>query len=287
MGWKILGQQIWYGLVTGGAYVVFASGLTLAFGVMRIINMAHGELCMLGAMLVYTLMAFLGMNLFLAACVSIAAVGLFGIILNRVAIQPVLGISPLNVLLSTLGVSLIMMHGGVAIWGAVPRQIKTPFTGVKDVFGVRISEESLALFVVGAIALTALHLVLTRAKIGKQVRAISQNMLGASLVGINTKRVQDYTMGFSAILGALAGILMTPIWSASPNMGQPMLVTGFVVVIVAGLGSIWGAVLVGLLLGVIEALFGQYVSTFYRAAFTYALMIIVLLLKPEGLFGRR
>jgi branched-chain amino acid transport system permease protein len=143
------------------------------------------------------------------------------------------------------------------------------------------------LLIVSAIAIVAFHFWLARAKTGKAMRATAQNAIGASLSGINTRRVYDYTMMISAGLAALAGVLLAPVLSAHPNMGQPLLLTGFVIVIVGGLGNLTGTIVVGLFIGMIEAFFGQYISTFYSSAFTYAVMIVVLLLKPQGLFVRR
>jgi branched-chain amino acid transport system permease protein len=143
------------------------------------------------------------------------------------------------------------------------------------------------LFILGAAAVYGLYLLLSKIKLGKMMRATSQNQVGAQLVGVNTRRVYDYTLMFAAALAALAGILMAPIISAHPFMGQPLLIMGFAVVIVAGMGNLLGALIVGIVLGVVEALFGQYVSTYYRTPFIYAIMILILLSRPQGLFGRR
>ena len=119
------------------------------------------------------------------------------------------------------------------------------------------------------------------------MRATAQNPIGANLSGINTKRVYDYTMMISAGLAALSGVLLAPVLSAHPSMGQPLLLTGLVIVIVGGLGNLNGTIIVGLLIALLEALFGQYVSTFYRGAFIYGIMIVVLLFRPQGLFAKR
>ena len=143
------------------------------------------------------------------------------------------------------------------------------------------------LFVAGGVTIVGLHLLLTKTRLGKMMRATAQNLTGARLIGTNTQRVYDFTLIIASAIAGLAGILMLLISTAYPTMGQPLLLMGFSVVIVAGMGNLKGAVVVGLSLGVMEALFGQYVDTYFRSAFVYAVMVIVLLLRPQGLFGKR
>jgi len=287
MDWTVLGQQLWNGLVNGGVYVMLASGLSLVFGVMRVINMAHGELAMLGAMITFSLMRYLDFPFFGAFAVSILAAALIGLVFNRLAVQPFLGTSRLVVLLSSLAVSFILLNGSVSIWSSDPKLIRTPFNQIAQVGGVRIPADQIMLFVLGSVAVYGLYLLLAKIKLGKMMRATAQNAVGAQLVGINTKRVYDFTLIFAAMLAALAGILVAPLISAHPYMGQPLLILGFAVVIVAGVGNLFGALVVGLALGVIEAMYGQYVSTYYRTSFIYAVMVVVLLLRPQGVFGRK
>jgi len=292
MDWTILGQQLWTGLVNGGVYVMLASGLSLVFGVMRVINMAHGELSMLGAMVTFSILSVFGWggsyNFFAAMAIAILVMSVGGVFLNRLGVQPFIGRTPMTVLMSTLALSFIALHGSVGIWSTNPKLIKTPFTmNIADVGGVRLPADQIMLFILGAVAVYALYILLSKIKLGKMMRATSQNTIGSQLVGINTNRVYDFTLVFAAALAALAGILMAPMISAHPFMGQPLLVMGFAVVIVAGMGNLLGALIIGIALGVIEALFGQYVSTYYRTPFIYAIMVIILLSRPQGLFGRR
>jgi branched-chain amino acid transport system permease protein len=284
MDWAVFGQQVWYGLVAGATYVLFASGLSLIFGIMGVFNMAHGELYMLAAMLLGSLMSHLGMNFFLAAVICIACVGVIGLIINRLAIRPLIHVSPLTIFLSTIGASFIMLHGSIAAWGGTPIVIDAPFGKVLKVGGVRISQHSIMVLVVGAIAIGGIMLLLRRSKLGKQMRATAQNLTGASLIGINVQKVYAYTMLIASVLAALAGILVAPLLVAYPTMGQAVLIKGFCVVVVGGMASIKGAVIFGLSIGVLESLFGQYVSPLYRQVFIYGIMVVALLLKPEGLF---
>lgn len=287
MNWDILGQQLWNGLLNGSIYVIFAAGLSLVFGVMRVINMAHGELTMLGAMLLFTVTSVLGLSYFAGAALVVAVMALAGFLVNRVTVRPFLGHSELVVILSTVALSFILLNGSLVVWGSSPKGVDKPFNEVLQVAGVYMTTAQILLVGVCFTAVLALYLVLTRTKLGKKTRATGQNLLGARLIGINTTAVYDATLIIASGLAALAGVLIVLISAASPNLGQPLLITGFAVVIVAGMGNVGGAVVVGLFLGLTEALFGQFVSTFYRQGYLYVVMIIVLLLRPQGLFGRR
>ncbi len=287
MNWDILGQQLWNGLLNGSIYVIFAAGLSLVFGVMRVINMAHGELTMLGAMLLFTVTNVVGLNYFAAGVVVVAVMALAGFLVNRVAVRPFLGQSELVVILSTVALSFVLLNGSLVVWGSSPKGVDRPFNEVVQVGGIYMTTAHILLVGVCFAAVLALYLMLTRTRLGKKTRATGQNLLGARLVGINTTAVYDATLIVASGLAALAGVLIVLISAASPNLGQPLLITGFAVVIVAGRGNVGGAVAVGLFLGLTEALFGQFVSTYYRQGYLYVVMIVVLLLRPQGLFGRR
>lgn len=284
-----LGQVTWYGVRNGVVYILFASGLSLVFGVMRVVNFAHGELYMLGAMLVYTFATLLGLNFFLSVALSIALVAVAGLLVNRVAVQPILKVkgAAMGVLLSTAALSFILLHGGVAAWGSWVVPINYPVSGAFHIGGVAIEKEGLLLVVVGAVAIGGLHLFLAKARLGKEMRATSQDVRGASLVGIRVLRVYDYTMAAGAMLAGLGAILLAQVTSAFVGMGQPMLVLGFAIVILGGMGNIRGVAIIGLAIGIAEALLGYYVSLSYKLAFVYALMIAGLLWRPEGVFPRR
>ena len=287
MSWDIIGQQLWNGLLNGSIYVIFAAGLSLVFGVMRVINMAHGELTMLGAMLLYTGTSLVGLGYFPGAVLVVAVMALAGFLVNRVTVRPFLGQSELVVILSTVALSFILLNGSLVVWGSTPKGVDAPFNEIVKIGDVHITTAGLLLVGVCFAAVLTLYLMLTRTKLGKMTRATGQNLLGARLIGINTTAVYDTTLIIASGLAALAGVLIVLVSTSSPNLGQPLLITGFAVVIVAGMGNVAGAVAVGLFLGITEALFGQFISTYYRQGYLYVVMIIVLLLRPQGLFGRR
>lgn len=283
---SVFAQQIWNGLVTGMAYVLFSMGLNLIFGILGVINMAHGELYMLGAMLLWTTTTILHLNFFLGILLSVVIVGLLGIVFNRLAVKPIIGADPLSIMLSTMAMSVILMYATMVLWNTDARPIETPFKGSKALGGAVLSNASLVLCGIGTATLVGVHFFLTRTTIGKAMRATAQDRVGARLVGIDVNWIYAFTMAVAAALAAIAGTIIGPIWVAYPGMGQDMLLKGFAIVVVSGLGNLRACVITGLLLGVTEALFSQYISMYYRDAYAFGIMVIVCLLRPQGLFSR-
>jgi branched-chain amino acid transport system permease protein len=283
---SVFAQQIWNGLVTGMAYVLFAMGLNLTFGIMGVINMAHGEVYMLGAMLIWTATAVLKLNFFFAMLLSVAAVGVFGVVFNRVGVKPIIGADALSIMLSTMAMSVILMYVAIIAWNVDTRPITTPFKGSRSLGGALLTDASLVLCAIGAATLVAVHFFLTKTTIGKAMRATAQDRIGASLVGINVYWIYAFTMAVASALAAIAGTIMGPIWVAYPGMGQDMLLKGFAIVVVGGMGNLRACVITGLLLGVTEALFSQYISMYYTDAYAFGMMVLVCLLRPQGLFSR-
>lgn len=280
-------QQLWNGLLNGSIYVVFASGLSLVFGVMKVINMAHGELTTLGAMVLFAVTTELGLGYFPALGLVLVTLGLFGMIINRIAVQPLQQRSNLSVLLATIALGYIIVNAVIAIWGTGPRGVDAPFNAPVVIGGLHTTTASLLLIGMSWVAMLGLYLILTKTRLGSMARATGQNLLGAQLLGMNTRRIYDATLFMASALAALSGAVLILISTASSALGQPLLITGFAVVIVAGMGNVGGAIAVGLFLGITEALFGQYISTYYRQGYLYAAMVLALLLRPQGVFGRR
>jgi branched-chain amino acid transport system permease protein len=283
---SVLAQQIWNGLVTGMAYILFAMGLNLIFGILGVINMAHGELYMLGAMLLWTLTSLFHVNFFLGMLLSALMVGLLGVVFNRLGIRPIMEADPLSIMLSTMAISVVLMYGAMVVWDVDARPIATPLRGAVSMLGAVLSNASLVLCSIGASSLLGVHFFLTRTTMGKAMRAVAQDRVGASLVGINVHWVYAFTMAIASALAALAGAIIGPIWVSYPQMGQDMLLKGFAIVVVSGLGNLRACVITGLLLGITEALFSQYISMYYRDAYAFGIMVLVCLIRPQGLFSR-
>ena len=274
--------------MNGSGYILFAAGMALTFGVMRVMNFAHGEIYMMGGMLVYAIIKSTGMNIIAAAVLAVLAVAVLGLVVNRVVIRPVLAISAAAPLLATIALSFIMLNGAGAIWGNIARIIlPSGFFGVVRGGGLVMSYAGLAVIGVGILVGVGLHVFMAKAPLGKQMRATVQNMTGANLVGINTKRIYDYTLIISSALAAMGAILLGFIHTVNPSMGQPVLLIGFVIVVVAGMGNLLGATITAVGVGIVESLLIAYTNAEYAEPMIYAMLIVILLIRPEGLFTRK
>jgi branched-chain amino acid transport system permease protein len=254
--------------------------------VLRVINIAQGEIYMLGAMLLWTLTTYIHLNFFVAMAISVVAVGLFGIVFYRVSVKPLLEADPLITMLSTMAMSFILMQGAQVIWNVDARNISTPFKKTIGIFGLGLPETSLALCAIGCAALIAVHFFLTKTTVGKAMRATAQDKVGASLVGIDIRWIFALTMILGSALAAICGGILGPIWVAHPRMGEDILLKGFSIVVIGGMGNLRGCIITAFLLGVTEALFSQYISMYYRDTYAFGIMVLVLLIRPQGLFAR-
>jgi branched-chain amino acid transport system permease protein len=274
--------------MNGSGYILFAAGMALTFGVMRVMNFAHGEIYMMGGMLTYALTRSAGLNIVEAAVLAIIIVAILGLVVNRVVIQPVLAVSAAAPLLATIALSFILLNGAGAIWSNIARIIlPSALFGTIRGGGVAISYAGLAVIAAGILIAVGLHVFMAKAPLGKQMRATVQNITGASLVGINTKRIYDFTLIISSALAALGAILLGFIHTVNPAMGQPVLLIGFVIVVVAGMGNLLGAAITAVGVGIVESLLVTYAVPEYAEAMIYVMLIIILLIRPEGLFTRK
>lgn len=288
MEWANLGQCIFFGLTTGGAYALFALGLSLIFGVIGVLNVAHGEFYMVGALLGWVFITELELNYAVGLFIVLVLGGVVGFIANQFAIQPLIGRPNLLLLslLSTAGVSMVLVNSIEGIFGATTWHVNPPFTGRILLGGIQLPIERVFIFIIAITMVILLQLFLAKTTLGKALRAVAENNIGAMLVGIHLKRVYALGSVISGALAALSGLLLLSVWYGSPYMGSFILIKGFAIVILAGLGSVMGAVWVGIGVGVVEALFGNYVSVYFREAFVFGVMIVMLLLKPRGIFAK-
>jgi len=282
------GQAVIFGIMNGSGYILFAAGMALTFGVMRVMNFAHGEIYMMGGMLTYALTRSAGMNIVEASVLAVLIVAILGLVVNRVVIQPVLAVSAAAPLLATIALSFILLNGAGAIWSNIARIIlPSALFGTVRGGGVAISYAGLAVIAAGILIGVGLHVFMAKAPLGKQMRATVQNLTGANLVGINTKRIYDFTLIISSALAAIGAILLGFIHTVNPAMGQPVLLIGFVIVVVAGMGNLLGATITAVGVGIVESLLITYTRAEYADAMIYAMLIVILLLRPEGLFTRK
>ena len=275
------------GLVLGGTYALLGIGLTLIFGLMNVVNFAHGEFYTLGAYAAFATLAGLGLP-FLTAIPAAIAVGIvLGALCERVLLRPLRGESIDSVMLVMIGVWIAMQNTELLVWGGVAKSIPQPFSTRPLVVG-HVGLAPLRLFVlVTAIALiVGTHLLIHRTRLGRAMRATFQDADTAALMGVRIRRIHTATFALGSGLAAAAGALLGPIFLVYPSMGDLASLKAFSVVILGGLGNLAGATVGGLLLGIAEELGAGYISSGYRDAVGFVIIILVLLVRPAGLFAR-
>jgi branched-chain amino acid transport system permease protein len=281
-------QHVVNGLVIGGGYALMGIGLTLIFGIMRVVNFAHGEFYMLGAFLLFSLFGSLGINFFLASAVAIVAVGLSGAVVERVILRP-LREQPIEIpMLAMVALSVILQNAAILVWDPSPKTIRHPFSPIPLVLGP-IHVVAIRIFAgMAAVALIiGSHLFIQKTRLGKAMRATFQDGEMARLVGVDVDRVYTATFSFGAALAGASGVLLGSVFWVYPAMGDQAAMKSFAVVIMGGLGDFLGAIAGGLLLGVAESLGAAYISSGYKDAIGFVVIILLLLFRPAGLFGRR
>jgi branched-chain amino acid transport system permease protein len=280
-------QHLVNGLVLGGTYALLGIGLTLIFGLMNLVNFAHGEFYTLGAYLTFAALAVSGLNFFAALAVAIGLGALAGALCERVLLAPLRGQSIDTTMLVMIGLWIALQNGELLVWGGVAKSIPHPFPTAPFTLGP-ISIAPLRVFVVvTALALIAASwLLIQRTRLGRAMRATFQDRETAALMGVPIGRIHTVTFAFGSALAAAAGALLGPVFLAYPSMGDLASLKAFSVVILGGLGNLPGATLGGLILGVAEELGAGYVSSGYRDAVGFVIIIAVLLLRPSGLFAR-
>ena len=286
MDTTLLLQQIVNGLVSGMSYVLIATGLTLVFGVLRIINFAHGEFYMLGALSTFYVGRLAGLDYISSTVAATLLVALLGMLANKLFFWPLRCEHEFTILLASLGLSLFLVNGTELLFGADPKYLDSPFADETiEVGSIVVTQQRLLIFLVAAVAIGGLYAFIRFSRLGKMMRATAQNPEGAALTGIDIGFVHAYTFALSCGLAALAGALVGPTVMVFPTVGSWAVLKGFIVVVMGGLGSVSGALVGGLALGVIEALAGNYISLGFKEAIGYGIIIVVLLWRPNGLFG--
>ncbi len=282
---ELLPQQLINGLALGSTYALVALGLTLIFGVLLIPNFAHGEFYMLGAFVTYALVAS-GLNFWLAMGASVILIMVLGCVVDRLVFRPIENAPSLSLMISALAASIILQQVATIVWGTEARTIPAPLTGVIRTQLFAITQMQLVVMASLAAAFAAVWLVLNRTRLGLAIRATAQNRDAALLMGISMTHVRFATFAMGAALGAIAGALLGATFPIYPSMGVNPVLKAFVVLVLGGIGSLWGAVIGGLVLGVSEVLVAGYISSELSDIGTFAILVLVLLLRPQGLFGR-
>jgi branched-chain amino acid transport system permease protein len=277
-------QSILNGLAAGWIYILVALGLTLVFGIMNIVQFAHGEIYMLGAYCSYFLIKLYGFSFWEALPLSALLVGLLGIVLERFFFRPFRGRFEPSIIVA-VGLMLLLQTIAVVGFGTDTKSMGGIIPGVLRISGVTLSWDRLLAILVGIILVAALLLLIKKTKTGQAMVAISQDPYAASLQGIDVNRISTVAMVIGCALAAIAGSLMGSIFSTSPFMGTSAITKGIAVIILGGLGSIPGAVVGGFILGLIDGLVPPLLSSTMASIIGFGAIILVLLLRPRGLFG--
>jgi branched-chain amino acid transport system permease protein len=282
----LLAQAALNGLVIGTMYMLMAVGFTLVFGIMRVVNFAHGEFYMLGAFSAF--FTYAEWELPFAVCLLIAAltIGVLGALVERAIIQPFRS-DELSGMIATLGVSVVIQNAAVVVWGPTPRSMPNIVDGVLAVGPFTFPLSRLLVIAAAALIFGAFWFFMQRTRTGRAMRAVAQDAETALIQGIRVNAIYPIAFAISVALAALAGALMAPIFSVSPFVGLTPMLKAFVVVILGGLGSVPGAVVGGLLLGLIESFTATAFGSLVADILQLLLVILILLVRPWGLLGQK
>jgi branched-chain amino acid transport system permease protein len=281
----ILLTLVW-GVAIGCVYILLATGLNIIFGVMKLVNFAHGQLLMIGAYLTWTISVSLGLNAYIAILITMPLVALLGIAVERLTFRRVLGTDKLNEIFVSLGLIYIFENVALLVWGDRSKQIVSPLNNLNLVLpSISITYDRVVAVVVVIAVLVAYGLLIKKTKIGLAMRATSQKDTAAMLMGINTEKVYMIAFALGAALAATAGGLYGIIFSFNYQVGAMPTIIAFAIIILGGLGSIKGAIVGGLLYGIAEQLATLFLGGIWASAVAFALLIVVLIVRPNGIFG--
>lgn len=275
-----------FGLLLGGIYGLVSIGLNLIFGVVRIVNFAQGELVMFGMYGCYYAYTKFGLNPYIAVLVVAPLVGLIGVAIQRLVIQPLHNESNMQIF-ATFGLLMLFQNVMLAVSGGEAYSIGGQVgTGVLTIGDMKISVARLVTLLTTTFITIGLHLFLRHTIAGKSIRAVTQDKRAARVMGINVERTFLITFGVGAALAGVAGAMLTPIYSITPAVGGNFILAAFAVVVLGGLGSVWGAYLGGLIVGVVEAFAGYYIDPALKNAIWFIIFLVVLIVRPAGLLGQ-
>ncbi len=272
------------GLTVGSSYILMALGFTMIFGILRVINFAHGEFYMLGALTAYYFLTQFGVNYWIAVLLAMLIIGLLGYLVEKILFHPIRH-DEMRTMILALGLSITVQNLGVIVAGPEDLSINSPVSGILQVGKLTLPEDRLMVVGVTIVVLIVFYYFLHFTKIGLALRALAQDEEAAKAQGINTKRIYAFGFGIGTALAAVAGVLMGTIYSVSPFMGSVSLLKAFVVVILGGLGSIPGAILGGLVLAMGESFASTFIGSSTASLFGFLLVIVILIVKPSGFFG--
>lgn len=281
---ELLPQALLSGLSVGMIYVLAASGLTLVYGIMRLLNFAHGELYMLGGYVVFFLFEESGVPYLIALIISMVSIGILGVILERFFFRPFREEHDPSLMIA-LGLLIFISGAAFISFGGEERGVRSLLPATVSVLGAKVSMDRIAVMAIASLLMGALYLFLYRSRTGRSIRAVSEDTVAAAMHGIDVDRTIALGFGLSCALAAAAGGLVAPIYFVSPFIGGPIVFKALVVIAVGGMGSLLGAVLAGIILGVVENVSFMFIGGM-ADAIGFILLILILLFRPRGLMGR-
>jgi len=283
-----IAQLLVSGIMLGGIYALMSIGLTLIFGVLKIVNFAHGEFLMLAMYLAWTIVSLLGVSVYAAAIIVIPLLFVFGALVYLLIVRPAVGKPHLIVVFATMGVSIAMQNLALLLMSADLRDVPPVFAGTPIRIGsIYLRIELVLGFLISVGISLALMLFIKRSYFGKAIRATVQDRDAAMLMGINVPQLFLLTFAGGSALVGLAGCIMLPLYSVFPTVGLNFVLIAFVVVVLGGMGSIEGALFGGICIGLVQSFSGYYVAPAYGQLFYFVVFLLVMLLRPNGLLGQR
>jgi branched-chain amino acid transport system permease protein len=280
-------QSLINGILLGGIYAACAAGFSLAFGVMGIVNLSHGDFVMLGAFVTYWLFVLLGWDPFLTLPLTLTILFFLGLFLQKLTLNRIAGAPPIMSYLLTFGLHLVISSLALRAWTADYRTLNPAYAGLNfSLFGLILPYSRLATFALALVLISGLYLFLYRTEMGRAIRATSQDREMARLLGIRVFKIFAMTFAVSAAITGVAGSLVAQTFVVYPQMGLPFTVTAFCVVVLGGLGYVPGTLFGGLILGVFESLATTYLTAGLSLVLTFLLLLIMLIFRPGGVFGR-
>ncbi|CAM3172834.1 branched-chain amino acid ABC transporter permease [Paracoccus nototheniae] len=282
-------QIITNGLMLGGLFAIVAIGLTLIFGIVKVVNFAHGEFLMVGMFLTWMITTRMGYHPYASVILVVPAMFIMGALTQRLLIQPLMGAEDDHVqIFATVGLSTALMNLALLTYGA--DIANTPTFGLRapiELGPVRILTGQLYIFLAAIALVAALQLFLKNSQTGRAIRAVAQHRVAAELMGVNVPRIYILSFGLGAACVGLAAVLIAPLYPTSSNIGTYFVLTAFVVVVLGGLGSIPGAFFGAMVIGIVDSAAGYYIGSGLREAVVFGLFLVILILRPSGLFGKR
>jgi branched-chain amino acid transport system permease protein len=284
MSGELFSQTLLAGVNLGAFYALIALGFTLMYGIMGVLNMAHGTIYMVGAMIAFYIYGQAGLSFFIALPLAVVITGLFGVLVERVLIRPSGG-ELLQVWLITVALWLGLQGVAYLVFGFIARGVPPPVTGTTTILGLGISNYRLLVIGVAAVLIGGVYYLIHRTKIGLAMRAVEEDKVAATIQGVNLNMLNGFVFLVGFALAGAAGVLMAPAYSISPTIGLTPLLKAFMIVALGGMGSVPGAIAGGLLLGLADSFMGVLFGISTAYILTWVMIIIILIFRPKGLMG--